>query len=425
MSDELAGSVVGGAQDQDMLGGSVENDPGLENGARIRCGALGSLRIEVHRQLEGLSAVWAALQSDAAPAPFQSFAWVDAWWRHVGRPRGHEAVIAAFFDRRGQPAVLLPMMRVRRLGLASLDWMGDGQGFYSGPLVRADILPLLTADDACCLLRATLGACRRVDLLVLERQPERIGGTANPFLLEAPVASANSATLCLLPADWTTYDQCHRSKSSRRKARRKIRALRKLGEVAFVIAEDVSTRARIFEALVEQKSMWLEERGVEDYFRCPETLAFLREMALMEGDRDGLRSYLAAITLDGRPIAELFGLLQGERLSAVILASEFGEVTRYSVGEELISRILEWCSGHGIHCCDLGPGEGGHKDRWRDTRLGLWHVATPLTVKGRLARPLFLAGWSAKRQAKDSDSVMQLIHRARSYWARLVPGAAH
>lgn len=408
-----------------MFGGLVGKGPDVQTDALVSCGAVGPLCMEVHSKLEGLSAAWTALQSGAPPAPFQSFTWLDAWWRHVARARGHEAVVTAFFDRQGQPAILLPMMRVRRLGLVSLEWMGDVQGFYGGPLVRADILPLLTADDARCLLHATLGACRGADLLVLERQPERIGGTANPFLLEAPVESASSSTLCLLPADWTTYDRCHRSGASRRKARRKIRALRKLGQVAFVAAEDAPTRARVFEALAEQKSVWLAERGVDNYFRCPATKAFLSEMALMEGDREGLRSYLAAITLDGRPIAELFGLVQGGCLSVVILASKRGELARYSVGEELISKTLEWCSTKGIQRCDLGPGEAGHKDRWRDARHGLWHVASPLTVKGQLARPLFLASWNAKRQAKDSDSVMHLIDRAREVWAHLVPGGAH
>ncbi|MDO9127358.1 MAG: hypothetical protein Q7U42_10865, partial [Parvibaculum sp.] len=44
--------------------------------------------VSIHDDIEPLKAVWQALEQSGDCTPFQTFAWVSAWQRHIGTKQG-------------------------------------------------------------------------------------------------------------------------------------------------------------------------------------------------------------------------------------------------------------------------------------------------------------------------------------------------
>jgi len=67
-------------------------------------------------------------------------------------------------------------------------------------------------------------------------------------------------------------------------------------------------------------------------------------------------AHICALYLDGRPIAEHWGLVDADRMYLLMPAFEAGELDIYSIGSILLERIFELCIRQGIRILDFTAG---------------------------------------------------------------------
>src|SRR5262249_18848920 len=94
-----------------------------------------ALRLAVYRDLAGVETEWRAFEADAVFTAFQSFDWISAWQRHVGRRAGTEPAIVVGRDAGGQVLFILPLA-VERLGaFRRLCWLASDLCDYNAPML--------------------------------------------------------------------------------------------------------------------------------------------------------------------------------------------------------------------------------------------------------------------------------------------------
>lgn len=364
-----------------------------------------------------LRAIWEQLQDVAPTSPFQSVDWLESWWRNVGQYHFEKIHLILGVSPNGEPLFILPFGIRSSCGLQVIEWLGDSQGFYRGAIVHPEFLETLAPEDGAHILKLVREDLGVGDLFVLRDQQVTTAERSNPFVLKTSIVSPNSSSISFLDADWKDFDGRHRTGRTRRKAAQQLRNLAKLGKVDFMLAVTAEDKRAVFEALVEQKSTWLVKKGTRDFFSDDHTYEFIKELAVGQPDKAGLKTALTALTLDGTPIATLLSVSFRDNFSALILANSEGEWVRWSPGHLLIEQTLKWACENDFREFDMGPGEAGHKPRWRDETAGMADSWLPITVKGHLASSFIIGALLARRQIKSSRTLTKaarVCHRLLS-----------
>ena len=71
------------------------------------------VRLEIHRDLSEVERDWCEFEQEADATPFQSFAWLATWQRHVGSVQGALPVIIIGRDERHNILFLVPFASAR------------------------------------------------------------------------------------------------------------------------------------------------------------------------------------------------------------------------------------------------------------------------------------------------------------------------
>jgi CelD/BcsL family acetyltransferase involved in cellulose biosynthesis len=367
-----------------------------------------SVEVRVHTDFAAAEAEWRALEADAVFSPYQRFDWVREFQATLGA--GTTPCLAVLADRSGRAQALLPLAIGRRHGLGMAGFIGGKHANYGLGLWRRDFAAACTP----AMLRAALRAIARkaerpIDLFALTSQPTVWRGLGNPLArlrhLEAP---APGYFLALDPDPEATLAAAL-SASSRRKLRRKEKALGELGPVAFVQAttdEDVTSFVDHFLAFKAER---LRAQGIANAFAVPGARDFL-----IEGGKSGLAAgrpviELCALTIDGRPVAIFGGTVAGGRYSGMFTAMASGPEAHDSPGEVLLTRLIRQCCERGLTVFDLGAGDAAYKQRFCDGRDRLFHQFIPVTWRGMAGAAALTAATTLHRSLKRSDRLWPLV----------------
>lgn len=130
----------------------------------------------------------------ARQGPFQHSTWLRSWYATViaAHPSVEPLLLAARAEGDPADALLMPLI-VRRKGLMAIAEGADlGHGVPCAPLVRDGLQ--LSGGDLGSLRRALLEALAGVDLLMLDRLPERLAAGPNPWVQLFDTVRADSVS---------------------------------------------------------------------------------------------------------------------------------------------------------------------------------------------------------------------------------------
>jgi CelD/BcsL family acetyltransferase involved in cellulose biosynthesis len=370
--------------------------------------------IRIHRSLDTVEPVWRRLEARSVMTPYQSFALLAAWVRHVAPAERVEPLVAVGHGSDGEPLVLLPFGLRRRSMLACVEYLGGEHANYNMPVFAIGAFARLGPADLFLMLDR-LRAEAAPDLLDLERQPERWAGRENPFLLPGSQPSPSFAYSGALHLPFDDLYRLRVSKSTRAKDRKKLRHLEAAGGLRFFRAGTPEERRAVLAAFFAQKACRFAAKGIPNIFEEPGTHAFLEQACALAGGEPAID--LHACTLDGRPIATLGVSVAGGRASAMFNSIAGGAAEKDSPGIALMHAMIADAIGRGCTSLDFGVGEAAYKARFcvdtdplRDGFLGV-------TAKGRLAAAAIGASLRIKRRIKAAPrlfALMEALRRRRS-----------
>ena len=341
--------------------------------------------------------VWRRLAGQGHATPYQSYAFCEAYFRHVEAAEGARAAIVVLHDAGREPVALLPLS-VRRAGpFRVAHFIGGRQSNFNMPLFgRAG--EAIGRDP----LRASLVAAGRlmnVDALILHAQPRVWDGFANPMAALASMDSPSNGYRLSLEANADTVFARQLSKDTRRKLRQKAQKLARIGDVRFDRPSGADAQAALAD-FFRLKADRFAAQGIADPFAQPSVRAFLSEAVATPSPTIELHT----LRVGGRLVAVFGGVVHAGRFSALLTAFDSDEaISRCSPGDILLTELIRDCCARGLATFDLGVGEAHYKDKICDAEEPLFESFVPVTPAGQAIVAASLATMVLKRAIKTSD----------------------
>ncbi|MGD1933423.1 MAG: GNAT family N-acetyltransferase [Candidatus Phaeomarinobacter sp.] len=369
-------------------------------------------RVSVYRNLDECAVAWRLLEGVAHATAFQHHAWVKAWLETVGHVREVEPRIALVRDEAGDLMMILPMAIERVLGVSTLVWMAQDEADYHGPLIHPKWDTGTTREEIGRILSAVAASVPEAHAFALTKTLSSIEGVANPLrAIEHTPHPSSGHAITLTGDDFDTFYAGVRSKSTRKRDRQRRRRLQETGTVEFKVGSSQDEQHTLLDAILDQKALWLSERGISNPFAPGEVKAFLHHLISDQTARGAL--HISALTVDGQVAAGNVGYVRNERFYAVIGSVTDGELSRHSPGTIHLHELLRWCYAHHITAFDLTVGDESYKKDWCDARQELIDIRIPLTAMGYLSTLPCRIKDTLKRHIKASPFLYDLATSLR------------
>ena len=243
---------------------------------------------------------WDLWRRDPRATPFQSPAWVEAWWRHLG---GGERIDAAVRGPDGRLDALLPMHVWRDGDVRRLVPVAAGQSDYSDAVLDP-------AADVAALWKAVFATAGRWDELLL------------------PDLRPDSPLLGPVPDGWRAHDEPHEvcpvmalppappllaglTKSRRRKVVHDRNRALAAGTLDETVVAGADALDEAMEALFRLHAARWARAGEPGVLADPPTQAFLRDAAF--GLAEAGLLVATVVRFDGRIVAVLLAFADGWR----------------------------------------------------------------------------------------------------------------
>ena len=396
---------------------------GLARGARAAPvpSPFPAIHLVVQRDLEALAGEWRKFEASADCTPFQTYAWLAKWQKHIGVRQGTRP--AVIFGYAGQDLLFILPLAVETRGTRRLTWLGSDLCDYNAPLLAAEFARHVDPAAFPALWGEAVRTIQadpelRFDLVDLPKMPECVGRQGNPFLLLPVIENPSGAHVAELGPDWEAFYSAKRSSSVRKQERKQFRRLGDHGAVQFADVHDPAEVERTLDTLFQQKSRSFARMGVEDVFAKPGHGEFFRDVAT-----DRTASDIAQVTrldIGSIPAAVNFGLMFRSCFYLVISSYHDGDLARFGPGRAHLRETLRHAIAQGCRHFDFTIGDEPYKTDWSDTRLVLYDHLAGVTPRGRLAVGLARAFRRVKKAIKANPTLWRgyTALRARSALAR-------
>ncbi len=293
---------------------------------------------------------WDLWRRDPRATPFQSPAWQQACWRHLG---GGERLDAQVRDGGGRLTAALPLFVWQDGAARRLVPVAAGHSDYSDALVAPEA-------DVSALWDAILARPDRWDEVLL------------------PDLRADSSLLAPVPGGWRAVDEpaevcpvlplpsegsvlAAMSKSRRRKVVHDRNRAEALGGVTDGFAETPEEIEEALGALFRLHAERWAREGQAGVLASAATQAFLREAVAGLAAAGLLR--LATVRYEGRIVAVLLGFIDGHRGHSYINGVDFS-VPGQSFGTLAFERMINAAHQHGAREFHFLRGEEPYKYGW-------------------------------------------------------------
>jgi len=374
-------------------------------------------RVDVIEDMAAAEPHWRALEAGhSLGTPYQRYDFLNLWQRHIGTAAGVTPFIVVGFNAAGSPLFLWPFGRRMLAGLRVVEFLGGKHANFNMGLWRRDVLAGIGADDLRAVLARLTG---RADLLRLTNQPLTWAGTTNPFALLPHQRSANYGFSGALIPDFDALLRAHTNSATRKKMRKKERALASYGAVSFVQAHDPDEMRRMLDVFFKQKSARMRVLGITDAFAPPGVRRFIEAAATerLAGGAPLIEIY--ALSVGDIVVAIYGGIVGGGRFCAMFNSIIQDRYAAESPGEQLLVRLVQHCCERGLDCFDLGIGEANYKTLFCNDAEPLFDCHLPLSAGGHLLGTALAAAGATKRSIKGHAALWSLVRAARRLRARL------
>lgn len=373
-------------------------------------------RVEIIEDMGRAEPPWRALEhASSLSTPYQRYEFLKLWQRHVGAAAGVTPFVVVGLDPQGAPLFLWPFGRRRFGGPQVVEFLGGKHANFNMGVWRRDVAESIEADDLRMVLKHLAG---QADVLKLISQPLTWGGTTNPFALLPHMRSANYGFSGALIPNYDALLRARTNSATRKKMRKKERALETFGPVHFAQAEGDQEIRRVLDVFFKQKSARMRVLGVTDAFAPPGVRRFIEAAATERLANGGPLIELYTLSVGDLIVATVGGIVADGRFSAMFNSIIKDRYAAASPGEQLLAHVVQRCCERGLTSFDLGIGAANYKTLFCPDAEPLFESHLPLSSSGRLIAVSFGIGARCKRTVKGNDVFWALVRQLRRLRAR-------
>ncbi|WP_051048661.1 GNAT family N-acetyltransferase [Rhodopseudomonas sp. B29] len=332
-------------------------------------------------------------------SPFQKATWLRAWYQQLAPAKAAEPVLIAIRDTSGPTAMLLPLVRRHEHGLTLVEAADLSVSDYCYPLLGPTAPANRKEIEAA--IAAAVPCLPNADLLLLRNLPPASGRRLNPLAMLDVVPSLTVQNVVDLPATWDEFIN-DRSRSFRKGHCRKKRAISSLGKFEVRFITEPTAAHRFLDTLDEFQRVRMDGRG-ELFVLDQPCYSNFYHTVIADGLASGF-AVLPVLTIDDRPIAGGFGMINRDTCTLVRLAHLEGAWDHYSPSIVLACETIRLLIERGIKTFDFGKGYYSYKEQFGCEQIPLYRYQRALSPKGRLA----IAAMSARDAVRSSGLAYSL-----------------
>jgi CelD/BcsL family acetyltransferase involved in cellulose biosynthesis len=369
--------------------------------------------VRIENAFDFLSDEYAALFNDSAATAFQHPLWLHGLYNKLAPRVGAKPLIVVVRDRAsGTPAMLLPLLRLRRGPIRSVEFADLRVSDYLAPVCTTKVFSDLLQDEKACLEIRRL--VKPFDLLRMPKLPD--GRLPLENLLSAPrrVAMDTNAYSTVLFAPFEQWRANALERSYQKELAKKWRQLQKKGALSFSCCDDAASIAEAMELMKKLRGPRFQAQGDGDLLQRPEYFDFYSEVAAR-----GLNSFvrLYVMKMEGQVIAAVLGLHHADSLLVIMSAFDIAGYKNQSLGALTFEQVARDCIERGDRILDFTIGDESYKRLFGAKPSPMWTVTQAGSVAGSVALlALKQAPWiklAAKRMAGSRLLPARISTRAR------------
>lgn len=342
------------------------------------------MTIEVRDDIPALAGLWHAFERRAARSIYQRFEWIAAWDRHLKGPSGIRPAIV-IGRRGGEPVFILPLGIQRKGGLKIASWLGGSHINFHMGLFDPGFAQAATREDVEELIAEIAHAIGPIDYFSLCCQPVSWEGVPNPLVFAPGLMRIAPVQTMSLDGGFATVLDRHNGRRKRKKLRWQENTLAPYGGFTFLRGDDEATAHMLLDAFLEQKAERLRQAGLRNVFADKGTDGFFHELIGSSIGHEQPTIALYGIEVAGKIRATFAGGVDRGRFHGYFNAISDDELTRASLGELLLFKVIEDACARGLATLDLGVGEERYKSTWLDLEEAQFSSFIPVSAVGHLA----------------------------------------
>ncbi|MGY4155116.1 CelD/BcsL family acetyltransferase involved in cellulose biosynthesis [Bradyrhizobium sp. USDA 4461] len=335
------------------------------------------LHIGIEPEFDFRSAEYRAFHNLERATVFQAPSWLDAVHRKLMPHLAAKQYTLTIRNLDRTLLAVIPLVLQRSAGLSMLLPADFGVCDYNAIIADPATLEMLAADPS---------VVDRIDRLldvadVLMFRKVRDDGFDARRLFRKTVASRNenAAYHSETGTDFEVWQRQTISKKYSKELRRLARQIER--EFGPYEHRPARTEAEIRDAFRFLKSA-RDGRFEGDFLDNPIYEQFYCDIAVAGIESGEAITYVSY--LNGEPVAALFGPACEDEFHAVLIGSDIQRFGKFSIGMQLIYRVIKLRFDQGLRRLDMGLGNTGYKSQFRVEETGLQNFTSSRSLAGSL-----------------------------------------
>jgi CelD/BcsL family acetyltransferase involved in cellulose biosynthesis len=363
-------------------------------------------RVVKHEDWQSVPAHWR--QKDRAPTPFQTAAFLEAWYASLAATPGVEPVILEVMtEDLGRPVALFPLVARRAAGLREVSFADQELMDNGAPLLGPEF-PFDQTSFAV-LWRTVRAALPPADVLRLQKIPPVLAGRPNPMAaLGGAYVSPLTQNLIHTPDDLEAYF-ARRTTKFNKEQRRVWRVFLRNDDAKFELVEDIGRALMLLEQLERLQSVRMRDLGLNYRLDEPDYQAFFRRL-IRNGLKDGSVRF-GTLTAGDQLVGGLLCLSNGASFAFTRICFAPGHWAPCSPGRLVLEQTIIALHIDGARSFDLSIGDFPYKADFGVQAEPLVDVVSALSWRG-VARSSTVA---VRQRLKKSPLAQSVYARLRKF----------
>lgn len=374
----------------------------------------------VHTTMESVRTLWLQCENSGICTAYQRYGWVSAIVEQLMPGMNGELLIVELSSATtGEPLMIVPLMRRRRLVYSEILWLGCGVCDYSAPLL---VRPLaLSKEEAESAWETICSVLPPADRIHIDGIPQQALNSLNPLSMLKIAQASDTMTSGMAisgPAETLIKRVCRPSFAKDQS--KQYRRLERTGTVHFEKAKTDAQLDLIFGVLVEQRLSRFRELGRFDLLTQTAYVDFYLKEA-RKGLVDGSVRVMG-LRVEDHWIATCYVLVHHDRVHGILLSIDQSRFNNVSPGLIIIAKAMEWAREQQLDYFDLSVGSLHYKESIGATSTVLLEINQQMTMRGRLATAFFRKAARLKTRIKANPKIYGKLRSGRVHLRRLSDG---
>lgn len=336
--------------------------------------------VAIDNSFDFLSSEYATLFENSVATAFQHPLWLDSLYRNLASAGGAKRlVLVVRRRRRGELAMVVPLVRVRRGPLRTIEFADLRVSDYLSPICSESVFNELLEDPACC--RELRGLLRPFDLLRIPKLRDGSVSLERLFDVPARVSMETNSYAVGLTDNFENWRASALDRSYQKELAKKQRQLHRKGTVRFS-REEATDIIPTLEMMKQYRGPRFHARGDGDLLQRPEYFAFYSDIALRGA---GAFSRLYAMRMDERVIAAVLGLCHKGTFMVIMGAFDIEGFKSQSIGSLMFEQVAKDCIARGDRVLDFTIGDEPYKKLFGAQPSPMWGITRTGSAAGSLA----------------------------------------